>query len=130
MSPYGFARAECANMRPVGICLWTEKPCLLKQGKRCSYFERCILPLADDSSPHAQPDLQSKRLAARETYLGQHALVAGKDESNNRTCPECGSILGKYQRLCDKCRVKRRREADRRKKQRKRGEPVPQKLNF
>ena len=80
MTDIAFAAAECGNMTSDDGCLGlladmlidddrrkTVSPldqCLLIAGERCAYFERVILPIADQPSPAGDPDLQARRLAA------------------------------------------------------------------
>ena len=77
MSPAVLARAECANLLTNGSCMgvhWDclfddgqrklaspQPSCLVAAGKRCEYFERVILPLADQPSPSDDPGLQAAR---------------------------------------------------------------------
>jgi len=54
MTPLQAARKVCANFG-LGVqrgnsCIWVN-PCLLVDGKRCEYFERCILPLEKEPTP-------------------------------------------------------------------------------
>ena len=69
MTPYSLVKRECANFSD-GVCFWQDSVCLLTppDPRRCRYFERCILPLAGQPSPMAEPKLQAKRLKAREAY--------------------------------------------------------------
>lgn len=139
MTPYQLARTECANfvqrdgsclgVQPEGLldstvraiprerCLLAEKPI-----QPCQYFENCVLPLADRPGPKDNPGLQSQRVEARRQYLELRKVEV--PESNVRLCPECQGPLAKRQRLCGKCRIKRRREAYRQAKQRKRHNPA------
>ncbi len=177
MTPYHFARAECANMLPDGSCLgirvedlfdWGQekfarpKPkCLLslppgtsivrepqslrswadldklirRAGKktaytfprrRCRYFARCVLPIADKASPKDEPRLQARRLKAREAYFRQfpEARKAFDSQSSevepkrpprrdrpakSRACPDCGVLLARRQRYCASCAGKHRK---------------------
>jgi hypothetical protein len=125
MSPGQFARNECANMLHDGVCLGVhvdslvdhgqpktctpKNRCRVAEGKRCEYFERVILPLADQPSPHGDPHLQQKRAAARSDYLAMHAMA----RSGAKPCPLCvGAKPPKYQ-FCESCGTLRRREMSR-----------------
>ncbi len=126
MTPAQFAKQECANLLPEGDCLAatpeslldTGQPktatprnhCLVAQGKPCDYFERLILPLADEPSPHDDPTLQARRASARQTYLGAHARAASKNHPQRR-CPECGRPRPARHRFCDSCNREHRRKA-------------------
>jgi len=126
MSPAQFARDECANLLPGGACLGvridslidngqpkTCSPrdrCLVAEGKRCDYFERAILPLADKPSPVDDPNLQAKRAAARQEYQSRHLLR----DRNQKRCRDCGNPRPHRRRYCDLCAARRRRETYRR----------------
>ena len=139
MSPYQFAKSDCANhlgrgnclgvlpwslsdnagpakAQPRGSCLLAERPI-----KPCEYFDVCVLPLADKLSPTNQPGLQERRLAARAAYLS--ACMGEKLGVKARACPDCGGLLGKRTRFCERCAKKRRRESARNgmRRNRKRG---------
>jgi len=125
MSPAQFAHGECANLQPDGACLGvgvdslidTGQPktcthrdrCAVASGKRCGYFERVILPLADLPSPRGDAQRQARRASARQTYLGRHVLAG----SLERQCPECGGSRLRRHRFCEVCATKHRREGAR-----------------
>ena len=77
------------------------QPCQVGQGKRCDFFERHVLPVAE--SPGG--------IAARKAYVSKFPVdrFAGKE----RHC-QCGEPIGKGRRMCGGCRAKRRRETYRR----------------
>jgi hypothetical protein len=134
MTPYGFARMECANMRSDGSCLGIQPEdlvncgqeklvypltkCLLaeKPIKPCKYFERCVLPIADWPPPDDKPQLGQERIEARDQYLAARKMEV--PEVSGRACPDCGAILGKNKRLCPKCSRNRRLESYRKKRDR------------
>ena len=136
MSPARFAQDECANRQPDGGCLGVgvdslvdrgqvktctpRARCLVAEGKRCDYFERVVLPLADKPSPADDRCLQQRRASAREEYLGRH-IIRGHDGGR---CPECGGPRPKRHRFCETCSARRCREATRRRVQRHRRELV------
>ncbi len=125
MNPHTFAQQDCANYQTkdggcLGIlveCLQKpEKParakplprCLLAGKLRpCRYFEKVVLPLADQPSPKSEPDLQRQRLEARQKYLAARKMEMSETVSL-RTCPDCGGLLAKRRRYCQKCTQKRR----------------------
>ena len=54
-----FVRAECANLRRSDNCCWPDdRPCLVLDdatgGTRCGYFEKAVLPIAEQPSPRGQ----------------------------------------------------------------------------
>jgi len=134
MTPYDFAKRECANIRKDGCCLGFQpeglidtaipvtprEKCFLSHRpiKPCQYFEKCVLPLADHPSPKDNPSLQAQRLKARRLYLTARAKEV--PEVKLRTCPDCGGPLAKRQRTCTKCARNRRRESNRKAQQKKR----------
>jgi hypothetical protein len=126
MNPHTFAQRDCANyIAKDGSCLGIlaeclkepEKPmrakplehCLLsgKILRPCLYFEKVVLPLADNPSLKHEPELQRQRLEARKKYL-QARKQEIPEEGSVRTCPECGGPLAKRRRYCEKCTQKRR----------------------
>lgn len=135
MTPYQLARQECANMLSDGSCenidirngvLIPGKPrktCLVRDGLRCEYFERLILPLVRTASDRRAVELQS----ACDEYHQKHTSpgVQGKmwaDENiSSVPCPDCGGEKPKGRTRCPTCAVKRKRKLarDRKEKQRK-----------
>ena len=105
MTPAQLASAECANHILCGSDCYVAK-------RRCGYFERCVLPLAqaDDFADAA------KARQARAQYETTHDILTAKRE---RFC-ECGAHLPKRRRLCDSCRAERHRERSRRQMQKTR----------
>jgi hypothetical protein len=125
MNPHTFAMRDCANyITKNGSCLGISIECLqnpeeparvtplercLMAGKTlrpCRYFEKVVLPLADQPSPKQEPDLQRQRLEARQKYLAARKMEV--PEAENRLCPDCGGPLAKRRRYCQKCTQKRR----------------------
>jgi len=132
MTPYEFAKRECANLRPDGSCLEilpegltnTALPavpherCLLKQKplRRCRYFEKCVLPQADRPGPKDRPGLQLEKQEARRRYwqaLGPDHAFHIETPAAIRRCPDCGGPLAVRQRYCLKCSRRRRLESNR-----------------
>jgi hypothetical protein len=130
MSPTQFAQDECANRLADGGCLGVgvdslvdrgqvktctpRARCRVAEGRRCDYFERVVLPLADRPSPNNDPAAQARRLSAKASYQGFHGI--GGDESG--TCSDCGGPRPKGHRFCESCGGRRRRAATRRRVQR------------
>jgi len=125
VNPHTFAQRDCANYQSKdGCCLGIpvesltepDKPVLAKPLPRCllagkmrpcRYFEKVVLPLADQPSPKQEPDLQRQRLEARQKYLAARKMEMPETVSL-RTCPDCGGPLAKRRRYCEKCTQKRR----------------------
>ncbi len=84
-----------------------DRRCKVGRGERCEYFERTVLPLADQASPADDPRLQARRAEARRAYRRKHDLDGA--EEPGRRCPDCGGPLPKGKRLCEACRQRRRR---------------------
>ena len=76
MTPLELAKRECADWQPDGSCLGrtdrTDDRCLLRLHRRCPYFERAVLPLADAPSPSGAPRRQRNFRAARAAYFAEH----------------------------------------------------------
>jgi len=89
--------------------------CLVKQGKRCGYFEKVVLPTS--------VDLGLKELVY--SLYQKHVGIAEDDPlintANIRPCPDCGAELRPRHRYCDWCAQKRRLQAYRQSRQRKAG---------
>ncbi len=82
----------CANYdRLSGDCLLGKK-CKVEQGKRCSYFERAVLPTGGS-------DIREKYESLTGAYI--------EGETRN-LCNDCGRPIPPRRRYCDKCVVKRR----------------------
>uniref|UniRef100_A0A6H1ZGV9 Uncharacterized protein n=1 Tax=viral metagenome TaxID=1070528 RepID=A0A6H1ZGV9_9ZZZZ len=146
MTPAKFARDECANLIAPRECLGvsvdslldhgqpkTATPrdvCLIFLGKRCTYFERVILPLADDPSPKDDPGLQARRAYARSEYLGLHARAKTRTHPRTppRSCADCGTPIPPRFRLCHACRAKHQRLAYRRNRARLHHDQLPRHL--
>jgi len=107
MSAFGLVQRECANFAFNGCTMRdsTGNDCLVRDGERCDYFERCLLPLENQASPPAEPKLQAQRKRDCGEYRDRHLLRAEAE----RSC-ECGAPLAKRQRFCTACKTKKRRE--------------------
>lgn len=124
MTPLAMAKAECANMRPDGGCLGitvnslvSEKnglkvnpvaaplDCckLAKAGKRCEYFEKTVVPLANH-----YPDKYAKAVELYSAGRANNALSI----KGAREC-ECGAPLPKRKRFCAICAKRNRRQTAR-----------------
>ena len=123
-SPLGMARAECANFCKDGSCLGIPVECLVSErdgkkvklvaaplercklsepGKRCMYFERAVIPLANY--------FPEKYAKAVETYTAGRAKNALAIKAA-RLC-KCGNPLPKRKRYCPTCARRKRRESAR-----------------
>ncbi len=112
------ASSACASYMRGGACVHFDAECLVSRDKRCKYFERIVLPLADSES-----DLQAKRLAARKVYRTVFELP---DAQAGRSCGDCGSDIGKGRRFCSDCARVRKRASNRRSARGTRSKAVPQ----
>ena len=88
------------------------KPCAIADGRRCEFFERCILPLADQEPPPDDLRLQRQRQDARTAYRREHNLLTAKG-TVGRVCPDCGKERAKSKQRCPECAKDRRREMER-----------------
>lgn len=112
-------RGHCAHWdeqaEPPGCSGRSNGDCLLEDCKRCSYFEKSVLPLHNWGKPHYA--------GLQDTPALYGILVKGPTPSaakvSGRLCA-CGEPLPKRHRLCDKCKKQNRRDAYRREKQRQR----------
>jgi hypothetical protein len=96
----------CANFdHHYGGCLLSEK-CDVEEGKRCTYFERTVLPVAWQIG--CGEDLRNQ-------YENQTKSVVQIHGGDIRRCG-CGEVLKSRQRFCKKCSIKRRRETYRKNK--------------
>ena len=116
-SPLQMAKAECANFCKDGSCLGIPTECLTSDrptvaapldrcklaepGKRCAYFERAVIPLANY--------FPEKYARAVETYTAGRAKNALAIKAA-RLCG-CGNPLPKRRRFCERCRSRKRRES-------------------
>ena len=88
----------CANYdRLSGDCLLGKK-CKVEQGKRCSYFERAVLPTGDENVRQQYEDLTSVYVKGIAANL----------------CGDCRARIPPGRRYCDNCRRKRRQATYRR----------------
>ena len=134
MTPYQLARLECSNYQPGGSCLGIQPEgltdpsvpmvpldqCLLslKPVKPCRYFEKCVLPLADQpdsAGGRIDGDKRAGWIEARNLY--PFTLAKDARRTKLRTCPDCDGPLAKRQRVCEKCQKKRRNESYRKYRQ-------------
>ena len=114
MKPQTLVRSECANYRSGdGFCWQQDEPCLVCDGKRCSYFEKAVLPLADQKTSF-DLTLQSKRAEARARYIKSHNITTHTPDED-AICPKCGKPLpsSRARGRCDSCRRKQNRETSR-----------------
>lgn len=109
ITPLKFAKAQCANMEPDGSCAGARfndalqplpgKPlpvCALAERKPCQYFKDCVLP----------------GVANAEVIHKYRIIHGGKIKPHKtRQCPDCGAPLLPHKRICEKCRIARRKTA-------------------
>ncbi len=79
--------------------------CLVKQGRRCGYFEKVVLSTS--------VDLGLKELVY--SLYQKHVGIAEDDPlintANIRPCPDCGTELKPRQRFCASCSKRRRQKS-------------------
>lgn len=130
MTPKGLARDQCCNWVN-GVCVGTGfkalpngelrhfllveddqrlegQPCRVGRNKRCTFFERSVLPMAESPG----------EIAARTSYVSKFPV--DRFSGHDRYC-QCGEPIAKGRRMCDECRDKRRRETYRRNRRNERG---------
>jgi hypothetical protein len=128
---------ECANKMMHGclgmpIDCMTCTPlegCLVSAGLRCSYFEKCVLPIANKTPEYAgadvnywaklSPQAEGRATDAQKTHPFYRPLEV-KPAKAGRCCPDCGRPLAERKRVCELCRLKRRRNTERDNKRRQR----------
>ncbi len=104
-----FVRSECANYdQHYGLCMEAanqDQPCLVLAGKPCRYFERAVLGPPD--YPYQTAGYDWPKLF--EAYGQINLRLAGRAVAVRRC--ECGTALAKRERVCAKCRTRRRQDA-------------------
>ena len=84
---------------------------MVEEDQRCGYFERAVLPTADDIG---------QGQAIRDKYEKAVGVAVAPKEvattQSDREC-ECGAPLMPRHRYCDRCAAKKRRESYRRRRQ-------------
>jgi len=109
-----FVKAECANWDTHYQCCADDKPCKVLCGQPCAYFERAVLGPPD--YPYKLPGYDYRKLfdgyGQINPKLAARAVVI-------RKC-ECGASLQPRERVCEKCRAEKRRQAYRQHRQKRR----------
>lgn len=101
----------CANYdHHYGGCLFADT-CQVEQGQRCGYFERAVLPTAEDIG------LKGLVYSLYQEHVG---IDGGLEREPIRCCPDCGAELKPRQRYCDDCSKRRRLESYRKKREKNR----------
>jgi len=144
-----FIDKECCNRNPAGGCFgagWTSdgspnlggemSHCLVKQGLRCKFFEKCALPLVLSRKEYAHllgayenmlkyPPVECEIKVFGEDAFDQpaaeHPFWAGDEEVgalSARACPDCGKPLPPRKRFCPECRETHRKDSFRNHKRR------------
>lgn len=128
------AREWCANWQSPGFCLGatieddgsirrcSPKPkCELGSGKRCGYFEECVMPMESRTEwPGAGGVKYGQEFAEACRQYRQQCNI---QRSTARACPGCNRALAPRARMCPSCR-KKARQATWRKSTEKRRCPV------
>lgn len=98
-----------------------DRRCRVGRGLRSGYFERVILPLADQAGPKIPAKLLLRRAKARTAYLARYPVEA-QVERTGPVCDECGLPLppGRKCGRCGDCARKRNRTTARERKRRER----------
>lgn len=93
-------------------CKKIELSCFIENSKSCTYFEKAVLPVAyQNGYGDKMTDLYNKQTGAK---------IRVRNKPKVRKC-DCGVVLKSRQRLCSKCKIKKRRETYRNEKKRQRG---------
>lgn len=100
---------ECANWvsgeYATGCAERDFKPCLALAGKRCGYFEKGVLPLADHPQDKAKVGIYLE--AAREYAL----TTAGPTTVGSLRRCDCGAPLAPRHRTCEACQGRKAKSA-------------------
>ena len=133
MLPTQFATAECANWDH-GACKGIHfdheghitgcrsiPSCLLKDRKRCSYFEACVAPMTRDPVNAANVAWMRERDEAVRIYAKwAGAPKISTADINARLCPKClRAEIPPRTRFCPECREKQRLDTYHRQNSRK-----------
>lgn len=91
----------CANLDGSDCIFITDGddyPCLIEIGKACPYFEKAVLPTAEDIG---------KSEYMRKAYAKQIGLDADKVSASDaaRHCPGCDVELKAGEKYCKSCRI-------------------------
>ncbi len=125
MTPMQFIREECASHQPDGSCAGVAinrdltmpfaapKPrCLISAGRRCAYFERCVVPMGDWTT-------EPRRKAAIQEAIAGYRRLTRQGEDVSRQCPDCDGPMARGSRYCPECADKRRKQTYRKKNARR-----------
>ena len=101
-----FIKNECANYdRHYGVCI-TGENCLVETGKRCGYFEKTVLGPPDYK--FKLPNIDYQKIYS----LYADATETKTEKVTGNQC-ECGINLPPRKKMCEKCRINRRRKTKR-----------------
>lgn len=101
-----FVRRECANCEgETDQCLMAGEKCLVLSGKRCLYFEEAVL-----GSPDYRYRLPNYDYQKIFDEYGKINYDFSARPVSVRRC-ECGRVLPSHQRLCEKCKIRHRRQS-------------------
>jgi len=99
-----FVRTECANYDSHRKLCIDGKPCKVLAGQPCRHFERAVLGAPEH--PYKLPGYDYRKLF--EQYGRINPKLAGRGVVIRRC--ECGATLQPRERVCEKCRARKRRE--------------------
>jgi len=124
MTPLQFVKAECANHQTNGSCLGatfdeqlritrcSPKPrCLIADGKRCPYFEECVMPMVEIVT-------DAKRVAELHAAVMEYRYMTQTVEKT-KPCRLCHQPRQPGKSFCPTC-AERQRKASNREAQRRR----------
>ncbi len=82
--------------------------CWIQEGMPCDHFERQVLPSAEHKKGYS-------------AIIKEYAKIRSSIKKQAPRFCECGTVLAKRERCCQKCRMKRRRKSDRENHRKHRG---------
>jgi len=129
MTPLQFVKAECANHQSDGSCLGATfdeqlrptgckpKPhCLIAEGKRCPYFEECVMPMAEIVT-------DAKRAAELHEAVVEYRRMT-QPSTQFKSCRLCQQPRLPGKSFCPACAQRQRKATNREAQRRRRSMPV------
>lgn len=121
MTPLQFAKEQCANYLSNGGCAGiligndfrpiptgVKPKCVLADGKRCQYFEECVLPMGIEPINAANVIRLEEKMEADRLYR----KMTGAMLQRGKICPQCKEReVPKRHRFCLACSAEHRRKA-------------------
>ncbi|MCX7007341.1 MAG: hypothetical protein NTY53_08850 [Kiritimatiellaeota bacterium] len=125
MTPLQFVKAKCANHQASGSCLGAmydeqlritrcvPKPrCLIADGKRCPYFEECVMPMAEIVT-------DAKRVAELHAAVMEYRRMTLTVEKT-KPCRLCQQPRQPGKSFCPTCAERQRKTSNREAQRRRR----------